>query len=226
MNKKDNDRHIEKQDRRNTFVVGVVGGVLIGLICAMLLGLIKYSNKADEGITSWIQSLSGITATLVSVYAVYLVSQTLKATQETLQTTQRMADDQKRIGETQIRPWLLVSESSINLVSSIEEEIAIKIKNFGPTPARFITFSTHLWEDGEDNCSYIFPPQNQHYIAPGQDTLITYNINEYLLNRYQSPRLGLRVTYCSIDDKYNDLDYMVNFRIVKYSNKKSSMHLV
>lgn len=226
MNKDKNDRQIEKQDRRNTFVVGIVGGVLIGLISALLLGLIRYSSKADEGITSWIQSLSGIIATLVSVYAVYLVSQTLKATQETLQTTQRMADDQKRIGETQMRPWLLVSESSINLVSGLEKEITITIKNFGPTPARFVTFSTHLWQDEKDSRFYIFPPQNQHYIAPGQGTLITYDISEGLLHRYQNPRLGLRVTYCSIDDKYNELEYIVNFRIIKSSDNKSSINLV
>ncbi|AZB70172.1 phage holin family protein [Cereibacter sphaeroides] len=132
---------------RSALTLGAVAGALVGFLIAMALG--AFSVGQGDDVTEWISAVTSIAAVLVSLIAVVLVSQTLKATQDALKETRamsesqdRMAADQRYIGISQTRPWICISSASL-YYDEIEEEytVSITVENFGPTPARAISMS-------------------------------------------------------------------------------------
>ncbi|UWR87115.1 hypothetical protein [Phaeobacter inhibens] len=95
----------EQYRERNRLVCFGFCSFLLGLATAIYLGAVAQARFQE--IPVWLSAIASIGATVVSVVAVYWVSQTLKATREALVLTQEMAIDQKRIGEAQIRPFIL-----------------------------------------------------------------------------------------------------------------------
>lgn len=130
---------MNKQDRMNTIVVAAVAGVLAGFILCLLAGFFNVGQIS--AVPGWLQGVSGMVAVLVSVYAVYLVSQTLKATRDTLEATKAMANDQRMIGIAQTRAWLLVESYDSNFELDYDFRgdanfaVNVRIKNYGNTPA-------------------------------------------------------------------------------------------
>lgn len=109
---------------RQGIAVGVFGGAIVGFIVALFSGVLGLSqlDKAPD----WLQSWSGTLGVLVSVYAVYLVGQTLKATQDTLKATREMADKQTRA-------WVMLDEFTFE--DDLRHSAWISFKNFGNSPA-------------------------------------------------------------------------------------------
>lgn len=132
----------------NTLVVGLFAGCMIGFLLAMFAGAFDVGMMKE--VPPWLQGVFSGLATLVSVYAVYLVSQTLQATRDTLTATSQMAEEQKKLGDAQTRAWVLVdsyeaTEDGNDLI------IAINFKNYGITPATNVILHpkiiNHTWEE-------------------------------------------------------------------------------
>lgn len=127
------EKNAQRQDRINTIVVGVVAGLLVGFILAMVLGAFSIGGKQDEGITNWLQGVSGVLSMLVSLYAARLLYKTVHATQRTLEVTQS-------IGDAQTRAW--VYEADWRIYHDDKGPIVdIELRNFGNTPALHVLIS-------------------------------------------------------------------------------------
>lgn len=117
----------QTQDTQNTVVVSLVGGLALGFIVAMLFGAFQIGGKEDEGITNWMQGISGVLSMLVSLYAARLLYKTVRATQETLDIT-------RSIGEAQTRAWVYDIDWAVN-PGPDGPELDVSFQNFGTTPA-------------------------------------------------------------------------------------------
>lgn len=124
MNEKE-DNKAKDQSQRNQLLAFLVGGFLLGFVVALYLG--AFSGNQYEKLSNWV-------SVLIAAVAVVLVAQTLKATRDTLTATQQMAKDQSRIGNAQIRPWLVVDNADIRGPRH-ECEPYITLKNYGYEPA-------------------------------------------------------------------------------------------
>lgn len=169
----------------NTLVVGVVAGFLLGFIIAMILGALGVLSLGD--FPAWLQGVSGVVAAIISAYAVYLVSQTLMATRETLFATKVMLSHQREIGEAQLAPYLIISRKKVVNYQD-ETVISFRIKNYGTTPALGVfcqpTFEIKEVVDGQDETPVYLPvkfigcdPKFFEAIAPNTEEEITANIH-------------------------------------------------
>lgn len=140
---------------KNTFVVGLFAGCMVGFILAMLAG--SFDVGTIQSVPAWLQGVFSGLATLVSVYAVFLVSETLQATRKTLDATQAMAEDQRKIGNAQTRPQILVN-SYCTEANYYFDTIIVAFNNFGNTPATNVIVNAQLvfWksQDVEENNDY------------------------------------------------------------------------
>ena len=140
---------------KNTLVVGIFAGCMLGFILAMLAG--AFGVGTIQSVPAWLQGVFSGFAAFVSVYAVFLVSETLQATRKTLDTTQAMAEDQRKIGNAQTRPWILVSDYRATPYYDFDT-IMVTFKNYGNTPATSVLINAQLvfWksQDVEENNEY------------------------------------------------------------------------
>lgn len=129
---------------RNRLVLAVFIALCAGLLLAMVFGALPdVALKTDE----WVAVSIAAIAAGISGYAVYLVNQTLEATRKTLEVTQAMAKDQKRIGDAQTRAWLLIEKCHVKGLGESPHFIAI-LKNFGKSPASMVNIkATTIMED-------------------------------------------------------------------------------
>lgn len=200
----------EKHDRRNTLTVGIVAGLLGGLILAMILQVFDVGKLKD--VPAWLQGISAIFATLVSIYAVYLVSQTLQATRqtldqanETLKVTQQMAEDQKEIGDAQTRPWVAVIKAEYDYAED-PGEIRFDCKNFGNSPAidllvkySFEYYTSHFVGgvnyDGEIVRTDVLDTVAKSLVIPGEDFHFTTEGLEMDMATQFNVRLVVKMRY-------------------------------
>lgn len=113
-----------------------------GFLLAMYLGafIAAYASADFAEIPPWLSAGAAVVATVISGYAVYLVSGTLKATTATLEVTQEMAKAQREAFILEFRPQLLVDEAKIVSASQEDDEvyeIAIQLvfRNYGKLAA-------------------------------------------------------------------------------------------
>lgn len=207
---------------RNQLVFCTTAGILIGIVLAAYLG--AFSGKDFENLSDWIAVLVASVAAGISFYAVRLVAHTLKATQDTLATTIQMAEDQKRIGNAQIRPWVLASEYKVTIHDWTEETAVIKFKNFGHTPARFIRIKSRLlfYEGGgQDKRSdhHDYDWDALHYIPPSCDITVKRDVSLALGSALNYGTLLFTVEYFDIegnaDTKRKPWLYEVGFKVYK-----------
>lgn len=128
------EKRRERQNTINTLTVGFSGGVIAGFILSLALGAFNVDEMAD--VPDWLQGVASITATLVSVYAVYLVAQTLHATREALNETREM----RKIADEQVRAWVLIHKHEI-FPGPQAGRIEFVLKNYGKSPALSISIS-------------------------------------------------------------------------------------
>lgn len=128
----ENERRNVKRGRQERLII-LAGGIITGLLIGFTFFLIMKHLTATEfdEVPSWMQGVSGALGTLVSMYAVYLVNQTLKETRNTLETT-------KRIGEAQTRPWLLIASGEVTRQTFLFE-FKFSVVNYSEFPASNIT---------------------------------------------------------------------------------------
>lgn len=131
------------REHTNITVVSSFGAAVFGFLLALYSG--GYASAELKEIPPWLAIMVSVASTAISAYAVYLVSKTLKATQDTLIVTQEMAEAQKEAFRTEYRPLVLVED--INIVGTRttgryirhEGDVALKIKvnyrNYGKTTA-------------------------------------------------------------------------------------------
>ncbi|MFQ6777634.1 hypothetical protein V6Z69_20785 [Cereibacter sphaeroides] len=214
---------------RNILTVGVVGGLLGGFLISMTLGAFNVGQGDD--VTEWITAITSIAAVLVSSVAVVLVSQTLKATQDTLNETRtmsesqsRMAADQNYIGITQTRPWVCISDYSIYFSEAdCEYTVAITVENFGPSPARMISMSIEIrhYSDWKDVCSSppiyckSYPAGNCSLIPPKKS--FTFRVHPLPEEVYSPPAVTVFVSWeyrnhdgSALGNSEDQAEYFVN----------------
>lgn len=162
----------------------------------------------------WISALTSIAAVTISALAVYLVHKTLVATREALDATRDMSAEQKRIGDTQIRAWLHVSEAVFR--NEFDSEIVIRIKNYGATPVDscFVEIDKSSYYSGlpimqlqhklaADSLilEESFPEEAEHYylenIAPGQEISILADVYSCMANS-RILIMDVKISYQSI----------------------------
>ena len=204
------------------FLCGFVIAAYLSWAISWLDGLEGTRFRTFKEIPPWISAATSIMATLISAFAVYFVAETLRETKKTLSATIKMATDQKRIGDAQIRPWVMVDSCVVETGRYDDTAAHIVLKNFGPTPARFITIDTHIWCIERNTSETVrlddFDIETRHYIAPGQDLLIVRDFYLHDDVYFHDPRLSLRLTYHNVHDIPSDNDneeheYHVNFYI-------------
>ncbi|WDA11588.1 hypothetical protein [Paracoccus marcusii] len=125
----------------NTLVVGLFAGCMIGFILSMLAG--AFGVGTIQAVPPWLQGVFSGFATFVSIYAVYLVSETLRATGDTLSATQDMAKQQAETNIAQTRAWLHVHDFGYEANEEtfhegeyeVYDRIWVSLRNFGNTPA-------------------------------------------------------------------------------------------
>lgn len=140
-NSDDDSRYLNERLHKNQVTTAVVAAALVGFVGAAYLG--AFSSTSLKELPPWISALTAAVATLISAYAVYLVAQTLKATRETLDATRQMAEDQKRIGDAQIRPWVLVDGFSLNY-GVFGNGFRVAFRNYGVSPAAIPSFRVNI----------------------------------------------------------------------------------
>lgn len=163
----------DRQAEVNTWVGGAFAGAMVGFIIAIVLGAIAFTPK--EGVTNWLSGIGSVGAALVSSFAVLLVSKTLKATQDTMHATVRMAEEQERHNEAQLRPWLYLVSIEFKERRAQGALLCIAhIKNFGASPARNIKVKQYMeWgniEEGaglESPTEAPAPKETRHYTWAG-----------------------------------------------------------
>lgn len=205
---------------RNQLISSLFVGVLSGFIFAIYLG--AFSSKDYENVTDWLAVLVASVAAGISLYAVRLVARTLKATQDTLAATVQMANDQRRIGNAQIRPWVLASSYSINERDYDDYTAVIHFKNFGHTPARFVRIWSRLsYEavvEGRRESGEQSNDDKRHYIAPSEEVIVRQDINMALTAPYSCGLLLFKIEYFDIIGKENEnaspWNYEVGFKVV------------
>ncbi|WP_139103238.1 hypothetical protein [Pararhodobacter sp. CCB-MM2] len=124
-------------NRLATCVVVSAGG---GFVLAIYLG--AFAKAELREVASWVTALAAVASVMVAVVAVMYVSQTLKATRETLDATRDMAREQSRIGDSQIRPYIVFESLSNETPTGGIGSVSIVFKNVGVTPAASIEFNS------------------------------------------------------------------------------------
>ncbi|SCY34939.1 QueT transporter family protein [Paracoccus tibetensis] len=176
-----------KTNVQNMLIVGLFAGCMIGFILSMLADAFRVGELKE--VPPWLQSVFSGLATLVSVYAVYLVSQTLKATQDTLTATKDMAAQQAETNIAQTRAWLHVHqykyqgnvEVSDEFGWDLEEQIWLQMMNYGNTPALDVSIVAMVnfyhfegYEQESLSCepflSFKGVPFTKSAILPGKET--------------------------------------------------------
>lgn len=117
----------------------LLGFVLAGYAAWALTWVSGWRNvtfQAVKEIPPWVSALTAVVAAAISAYAVYLVSKTLQATRETLNATQEMAADTKRIGHAQLRPWVLMKRPEITTTEAGAITVNVEFTNYGVSPAK------------------------------------------------------------------------------------------
>lgn len=196
---------------RNQIILCTFGGVVFGFILAAHLG--AFSDEKYANVTNWLAVIVASVAAAISFYAVRLVAKTLKATQDTLSATVQMANDQRRIGNAQIRPWVLVSEYKIEhhgIMTAGNYQAVLRIRNFGTTPAmRVIASLTLQYVDNFDENGPLITDFLGHeirqYLPPSQDLIIEKTVDSALNSPLVEGNLVLTVTYYDIDGN-SDVD--------------------
>ncbi|MBC9245805.1 hypothetical protein H4P12_03545 [Paracoccus sp. 11-3] len=174
-------RCLERQDKQNTLTVGAVAGVLGGFILSMAVGAFQIGEIKE--VPAWLQGISGMVATLISVYAVYLVAQTLKATRETLDATRKMAEDQNIIGNAQTRPWVIIDRFTEEITRDEFIAVHLKFTCYGPTPAKYLDIQSELTgrrpkssDDSEIVYQHSYDSAFKIYLAPNGSISVTISI--------------------------------------------------
>lgn len=180
---------------RNQLAATALASCLLTLVLAAYLG--AYSSADFENLSDWFAVIIAAGAAGISLYAVLLVAKTLKATQETLKATQEMAADAKRIGDAQLRPWLLLDECHL---TNHDHGLHIKVtlRNFGYSPASFIEFVTNV---------YTFKPSDDYdsdYFDEDETMLKRWN-SEFLTPNYVGQGKELQASlFCNFDNFPDD----------------------
>ncbi|WP_122077007.1 hypothetical protein [Pseudophaeobacter sp. EL27] len=146
----------EKYQARNRLVLFTFVAFFLGFITALYLGAAGQTDL--QKIPAWLTAIASTGATAISLVAVYLVYQTLEATRETLVSTREMSKDQRRIGEAQIRPFLLFEGQFFHSVDGCVEGY-IKLVNYGTAPATKVRI-------GVDVFIAIYPKEDEEQGAP------------------------------------------------------------
>jgi hypothetical protein len=130
----------------NRLVASVVASAGGGFVLAIYLGAFAKADMRE--VASWVTALAAVSSVMVAVAAVIYVAQTLKATRDTLDATRNMAREQTRIGDSQIRPYIVFESLSNNTLDGGVGSVSIVFKNVGTTPASVIVFDSSI-EVGE-----------------------------------------------------------------------------
>lgn len=92
----------------------------------------------------WIMALFGIVATGISIWAVWLLKQTLKATREAVATTEASVEAMRDGNERMLRAYVCVTETEIKRENDRVIRALVYVSNSGQTPARNITSWTKI----------------------------------------------------------------------------------
>lgn len=124
---------------RNGLALGLISG-----ICATLLFLTFVSSipiGGENSTSDWLSSIATVSSVVISIFAVVLVSSTLKATEETLHAT-------KELGLNQTRAWVLVKSIDIVPIQNTNLfEIQVTFQNFGQSPATDLRSEVYVHND-------------------------------------------------------------------------------
>lgn len=138
----------------NRLVTGVVTSAGGGFVLAIYLG--AFAKAEMREVASWVTAFAAVASVMVAVAAVIYVAQTLKATRDTLDATRNMAKEQTRIGDSQIRPYIVFDSLSNDTSDVRVGSVSIVFRNVGVTPASAISFksvvvASEVIEIDEDN---------------------------------------------------------------------------
>lgn len=200
----------------NRLMTSVVASALGGFVLAIYLGAFA---KADmKEMASWVTALAAVVSVMVAVAAVIYVAQTLKATRDTLDATRKMAREQTRIGDSQIRPYIVFESLSNETLDGGVGSVRIVFKNVGFTPASAIVFDSSV-EVGElieiDEDIHVWhSTEHEHQLVEKYCAVLSQNSahtvfghNIHLTDIDQSEKVQLLVT-C----KYRNFDKTKTFR--------------
>lgn len=146
--------------RNGAFALGlVVGG---GIVINLFLWTAYLANKKSEpqpetneeasrepiaGFWDWLIStffdpkdtIAQWAMAVLSLAAVYLLKETLKASRRTLRATQKIAEDTREIGEAQVRAYVNVEKAEVRGLAPNERlGFYCEFKNKGTTPAKYL----------------------------------------------------------------------------------------
>ncbi len=208
-------------NRLVTCFVASAGG---GFVLAIYLG--AFAKAEMRELASWVTALAAVASVMVAVAAIMYVAQTLKATRDTLDATRNMAAEQTRIGDSQIRPYIVFEKLSNETFDGGTGSVEIVFKNVGATPASNIIFNSivELSEvveiDDDHNVWHTVQREHQldkkHCAALSQNSVHTVLGHDiHLTDIDQSETFELLVT-C----KYRNFDRTKTFK----ETHKFSMH--
>ncbi|MDT1063082.1 hypothetical protein RM190_14490 [Paracoccus sp. CPCC 101403] len=204
----DEAQRLREQLHRNQIITAVIAAALVAFVVAAYLG--AFSRTEFKEIPDWVSALTSVVAAAISAYAVYLVARTLEATKETLKATQEMAADTKRIGDAQIRPWVLLSNYEV-INTAFGPEVLARFANYGFSPALQIFYEIKVecyrsvYWIGDNECGddllgeWIAKSQREYYLVPsGEDNICAP------IDRNKIPE-GTRYIRINLHCRYGDL---------------------
>ncbi|SLN76832.1 hypothetical protein [Oceanibacterium hippocampi] len=131
-----------------------------------------------DTIPQWIMAVSGVVALIVSIWAVWLLKQTLRATRDATKEAERGAtaafaaiDLSRENMQLQLRPYLSTTPNlTLSFGGNRVPMVEVTVKNSGNTPAKEISYSIKgAFSRPGDQPVLSGEPQRGRDINPGQD---------------------------------------------------------
>lgn len=117
--------------------------MLFGLVPSFALSNIEATTRANWGALGDV--FGGILNPLLTLFTIILLIRTIWISQETLKASQQQLDTTRDIAERQLRAYIYIDSASIEFTEPGRAKSKITYKNYGQTPAHDVQIWIHQW---------------------------------------------------------------------------------
>ncbi|RFC68092.1 hypothetical protein DY251_07365 [Mesorhizobium denitrificans] len=150
--------------------------VVAGIFALLILSGLLYF-KLEDGYPQWLMAIAALVSVGVSLWAIYLLSETLKATRDAVDSANQTVELTRDIGQAQVRAYLgIVAVAAFECHLHGDLSFQLRIDNTGLSPARNVQHrsATLVAHDVPDKSDFAFGSLSEMELAAQQ------NVNLYV----------------------------------------------